>query len=125
MYFFSDRAMGCSAGRLKPLAKRSRQCGLVDSTSDSQSDMHSSGFEFRSGHLLDFFMVITISDLQPRFSIANMLPPNLVPRVLRVGENPGNEVGCCLPVGVFNPVVFYSDYFLLIICVECLSKRTR
>ena len=72
--FFSDRAMGCSAGKLKPLAKRSRQRCVVDSTSDSQSDMHSSGFEFRSGHLLDFFMVITISNLQPRLSIANMLP---------------------------------------------------
>ena len=63
-FFFSDRAMGCSAGKLKPLANRSRQRGLVESTSDSQS-----------GHLLDFFMVITISNLQPRLSIANMLPP--------------------------------------------------
>ena len=67
--------MGCSAGKLKPVANRSRQRGLVESTSDSQSDTHSSGFEFRSGHLLDFFMVITISNLQPRLSIANMLPP--------------------------------------------------
>ena len=46
--------------------------GGVVSALDSQSG--NSGFEFRSGHLLDLFLVLPSSSLRPRLSKVNWLP---------------------------------------------------
>ena len=40
----------------------------------SDSQFSSPGFEFRSGHLLDLFLVVSSSSPRPRLQIANWLP---------------------------------------------------
>ena len=60
--------------------------------SDSQSG--SPGFESHSGHLLDLFSVVLSSH----------------PRHARK-----KPTGCLLPVGVYNPVMFYLGFLCLVI----------
>ena len=67
------------------------------------------------------FVLALLSLLLYFVDIYNVMLYSRLPRVQILGDAcKWPTAGCLLPVGVFNPVILYSNYLFLSICVECL-----